>query len=52
MENYRECIARVNSREHYDEYADSGFFTILREDIDQDTRLETLVLLEKHFGLE
>jgi dephospho-CoA kinase len=52
MENYRECIARTNSKEHYDEYAESGFFTITREDIDQDTRNETLDLLAKHFGLE
>ncbi len=51
MANYRECIARVNSKEHYDEYANSGFFTVLREDIEKDTRQETLELLEKHFGL-
>jgi hypothetical protein len=51
MENYWECIARVNSKEHYDEYANSGFYTITREDIDADTRQETLALLEKHFYL-
>ncbi len=51
MNNYRECIARVNSKEHYEEYATSGFFTIIREEIDKDTRQETLALLEKHFCL-
>ena len=51
MENYRECIARVNSKEHYEEYAGSGFFTITREDVEKDTRQETLALLEEHFRL-
>ena len=32
MENYRQGLARINSREHYDEYANSGFFTVVRED--------------------
>ena len=32
MENYRRGLARINSRAHYDEYANSGFFTVVRED--------------------
>ena len=51
MENYLECVARVNSKEHYEEYANSGFFTITREDNDVDTKQETLAVLERHFGL-
>lgn len=51
LENFRECIARVNSRENYEKFANSGFFTIVREDSEKDTREETLALLEEHFGL-
>ena len=52
MANFRACIARINSPEHYAEYANSGFFTILREDTEADTREETLAALMRHFGLE
>lgn len=52
MANYRECIARINSKENYDKFANSGFFTIVRKDVVADTKLETLNLLAKHFGLE
>jgi hypothetical protein len=51
MENYRACIARTNSKEHYDEMANSGFFTIVRKDTITDTKSETLGILAKHFGL-
>ena len=51
MENYRAGLARINSKEHYDELANSGFFTIVREDASTDTKSETLELLAKHFGL-
>jgi guanylate kinase len=51
MENYRAVLARINSHEHYDEMAGSGFFTIVREDASIDTKAETLARLEKHFGL-
>lgn len=50
LANYRECIARVNSKEHYDEYANSGFFTLVRQDTDKDTKSEMLAALEMHFG--
>ena len=51
MENYRRGLARINSRKHYDEYADSGFFTVVREDTQKDTREEVCDLIAEHFGL-
>jgi hypothetical protein len=51
MENFIAGIARLNSQEHYDEFANSGFFTIVRENTLSDTKLETLEILAKHFGL-
>ena len=51
MENYKACIAIVNSNEHYDEYANSGFFTIVRTDANIDTKAETLEILANHFNL-
>lgn len=51
MQNFRNCLAKINSQEIYDEWLNSGFFTIVREDIATDTRFETLDTLERHFGL-
>lgn len=51
MENYRRGLARINSREHYEEFASSGFFTLVREETDRDTREEVCEKLAKHFGL-
>ena len=51
MENYRQGLARINSREHYDEYANSGFFTVVREDDGRDTREEVCGIIARHFGL-
>lgn len=51
MSNFRACIAKVNSRENYDTFAQSGFFTIVRENEHEDTREQTLRLLEEHFKL-
>ncbi len=51
IQNYREGLARVNSKEHYDEYANSGFFTVVREDNGLDTREEVCAKIAKHFGL-
>jgi hypothetical protein len=51
MENYKACIAIVNSKEHYDEYAKSGFFTLVRTDANRDTKAETLEILATHFRL-
>lgn len=51
MENYKNCIARVNSKEHYNEYVNSGFFIIHRTDPLVDTKAEVLGKLETHFKL-
>ena len=51
MQNYRAGLARINSREHYDEYANSGFFTVVREDNGIDTREEVCERIARHFGL-
>ena len=51
MENYRQGLALINSQQHYDEYAESGFFTVVREDTGTDTREEVCATLAKHFGL-
>ena len=40
----------INSKEHYDEYANSGFFTVVREDNGIDSREEVCDMLAKHFG--
>ena len=52
MENYRRGLARINSKEHYDEYANSGFFTVVREHTEKDTREEVCDLIAVHFGLK
>lgn len=51
MENYKRGLALINSREHYNEYADSGFFTVVREDDGRDTREAVCDMIAKHFGL-
>lgn len=51
MENYKRGLALINSKEHYDEFANSGFFTIVREDNGIDTREEVCDKIAKHFGL-
>lgn len=52
MENFKACLAKVNSKLHYDEFARSGFFTLVRTDNDKDTKAETLKILSIHFGLQ
>lgn len=49
MENYRRCLERVNSAEHYRAFAESGFFTYVREE--RSTLEEALSALERHFCL-
>ena len=51
MENYRRGLALINSQKHYDEFVDSGFFTIVREDHGVDTKEEVCDAIAKHFGL-
>ena len=52
MENYRAGLARINSQAHYDEYANSGFFTLVRKDTEKDTRQAVCDELAAHFGLK
>ena len=52
MANYRKGLALINSKEHYDEMANSGFFTLVRENADKDTREEVCRKLAEHFGLK
>ena len=49
MENFRECLKRVNSQEKYNEFLNSGFNVVLRDE--QRTIEETLSLAESSFKL-
>lgn len=51
MKNYKAGLALINSRKNYDELAESGFFTIVREDCEVDTREQVCDRLAEHFGL-
>lgn len=51
MENYKKGLARINSKAHYDVFANSGFFTVIREDDGRDTKEEVCKVIAKHFGL-
>jgi len=51
MENYRQGLALINSKECYDEFASSGFFTVVREDNGEDTREKVCDMIAEHFGL-
>lgn len=51
MENYRKGLALINSKKHYDEYADSGFFTLVRQNDGKDTREEICDIIARHFKL-
>ena len=49
LTNYRSILEKVNSREHYEEFLNSGFFTHLRTE--ESTIEGTLSILENHFNL-
>lgn len=51
LQNFKECIRRINSQERYDDFKNSGFFTLTRSDDGIDTKEETLHALAEHFGL-
>lgn len=51
LQNFRRGLALVNSREVYDEFAGSGFFTVVREEDGRDTREEVCEKIARHFGL-
>lgn len=50
LANYRKVLEKVNSKEHYDEFANSGFFVWKRSE--DSTIEEALDALETHFGLK
>lgn len=52
LQNFKECIARINSQKYYDLFANSGFFTIMRTDTETDSRAEILNEIAVHFGLQ
>lgn len=49
MENYRQGLIKINSREKYDAFLNSGFNVILRDE--NRSVEETLALVERAFGL-
>lgn len=49
LENFRQCLARINSRKRYDAFLNAGFRVILRDDAR--SAEETLALAEAAFGL-
>ena len=51
MENYKRGLALINSKKHYDEYANSGFFTVVRQNSEIDTREDVCDVIANHFGL-
>lgn len=51
MENYKKGLALINSQENYDLYAKSGFFTVVRENNQKDTKEKVCEKIAKHFGL-
>ena len=50
MENFRQCLMRINSKERYDAFLYSGFQVILRDE--NRSVEETLALVEKAFRLK
>ena len=50
MKNFLACMTEVNQQYH-NRFSNSGFFTLERKDTIADTRLETLEILARHFGL-
>ena len=50
MENFRQCLKRINSRETYDSFLYSGFRVIVR---DESRSIEdTFAMVEKEFGFQ
>ena len=49
MSNYRKCLEKINSKEVYERYASSGFYTIVRDN--NSTIEKTINKLTIHFGL-
>ncbi len=50
LNNFKECLKRINSKERYNEFLNSGFNVLLRDD--NRTLNETLEIVEKLFKLK
>ncbi len=50
LENFRQCLERINSPAVYEEFFHSGFRVLLRDD--GRSIEETLALVEREFGLQ
>ena len=50
LENFRQCLMRINSRENYKRFIDSGFRVIIRDD--KRSIEQTMALIEAEFGLD
>lgn len=50
MNNFKECLKRINNQESYNEFINSGFNYIIRDD--NRTIDETLEIVEKYFKLK
>lgn len=49
LANYRKCLEKINSREHYRTFAASGFYTYVR---DENSTIDgAMAQIERHFGL-
>ena len=49
IDNFKECLKRINSKENYDNFLNSGFHVLFRDE--KRTIDETLLLVEKLFQL-
>ena len=49
LQNFRNCLAQINSQENYDAFLHSGFRVLLRDE--KRTIEETLALVERELGL-
>ena len=49
LENFRQCLSRINSRENYNAFLHSGFPVLIRDEAR--SAEETLVLAESIFGI-
>ena len=50
LDNFHQCLMRINTQERYDRFLHSGFQVILRDE--SRTIEQTLALVEKAFGLD
>lgn len=51
LQNFKECIARINSQKYYEQFRNSGFFTVVRDNVESDTQGEMLERIAEHFEL-